>query len=419
MKEESYRLLEYVIEHGVEGTFTALETSRGTQIVLVKEDSHTLTAVLCIDGIAKRITKKFTKTTIHKAIYELIDEIENMISQPIEELKISQKVSFENCIEEREEKPRRRKMERPKLPSIDEYKRTKITQKHIIPLLHLGEKKYLSLTLELGVIDIIELPFSSPIIVESNQVTPYKIREIRTIYNVLSLFKLDRFNNSNPFSTTSLNGKSLTFFTALYKDVELLGQTSISILQRDLKLVKHKVSMFSVSKKGSLHTEEVEILNNKNSLNKNDIKVGLFLRNDDGNIVQIGDINLGELHEKNIFTVNEYVYSSLYVMRNDDYSFFDNVLVKLLNTYIAKGNYSRLTKDILERESNVNYSIPIVMGTMENRIELANPILYWYSKEVLNSDEICTNCPISEYVNKFNEFLDNYVKLGYFRSVFL
>nr|WP_238842153.1 hypothetical protein [Sulfolobus sp. E11-6] len=58
MKEESYRLLEYVIEHGVEGTFTALETSRGTQIVLVKEDSHTLTAVLCIDGIAKRITKK-------------------------------------------------------------------------------------------------------------------------------------------------------------------------------------------------------------------------------------------------------------------------------------------------------------------------------------------------------------------------
>nr|WP_238842155.1 hypothetical protein [Sulfolobus sp. E11-6] len=342
-----------------------------------------------------------------------------MISQPIEELKISQKVSFENCIEEREEKPRRRKMERPKLPSIDEYKRTKITQKHIIPLLHLGEKKYLSLTLELGVIDIIELPFSSPIIVESNQVTPYKIREIRTIYNVLSLFKLDRFNNSNPFSTTSLNGKSLTFFTALYKDVELLGQTSISILQRDLKLVKHKVSMFSVSKKGSLHTEEVEILNNKNSLNKNDIKVGLFLRNDDGNIVQIGDINLGELHEKNIFTVNEYVYSSLYVMRNDDYSFFDNVLVKLLNTYIAKGNYSRLTKDILERESNVNYSIPIVMGTMENRIELANPILYWYSKEVLNSDEICTNCPISEYVNKFNEFLDNYVKLGYFRSVFL
>jgi len=179
------------------------------------------------------------------------------------------------------------------------------------------------------------------------------------------------------------------------------------------------VNMFSVSKKGSLHTEEVEILNNKNSLDRNNVKVGLFLGSDGNNIVQIGDINLGELHEKNVFTVNEYIYSSLYILRNEDYSFFDNILMKLLNTYIAKSNYSRLTKDIIERETNVNYSIPIVMRTMENRIELANPILYWYSKEILNSDEICTNCPITEYVNKLNEFLNNYVKLGYFKSVFL
>ncbi|ACP38357.1 hypothetical protein [Saccharolobus islandicus] len=421
MKEESYQLLEYIIEHSLEGTFTALETSNGTQIVLAKEDPHTLTAILCNNGIAKRITKRFTRTTVHKAIYELIDEIEDIISQPIEELKISQRVSFGNCIDERgeEEKSKRRKRERPKPPSIDEYKRIEIPQKHIIPLLHLGEKKYLYLTLELGVIDIMELPSSSPIIVERNQVTPYKIREMRTVYNVLSLFKLDRFNTSNPFSTTSLNGKSLTFFTALYNDVELLGQTSVSMLQRNLKLVKHKVNMFSVSKKGSLHTEEVEILNNKNSLDRNNVKVGLFLGSDGNNIVQIGDINLGELHEKNVFTVNEYIYSSLYILRNEDYSFFDNILMKLLNTYIAKSNYSRLTKDIIERETNVNYSIPIVMRTMENRIELANPILYWYSKEILNSDEICTNCPITEYVNKLNEFLNNYVKLGYFKSVFL
>lgn len=93
--------------------------------------------------------------------------------------------------------------------------------------------------------------------------------------------------------------------------------------------------------------------------------------------------------------------------------------MKLLNTYIAKSNYSKLTRDIIERETNINYSIPIVMRTMANRIELANPILYWYSKEILNSDEICINCPIIEYVNKFNEFLNNYVRLGYFRSVFL
>ncbi len=311
MKEESYQLLEYIIEHSLEGTFTALETSNGTQIVLAKEDPHTLTAILCNNGIAKRITKRFTRTTVHKAIYELIDEIEDIISQPIEELKISQRVSFGNCIDERgeEEKSKRRKRERPKPPSIDEYKRIEIPQKHIIPLLHLGEKKYLYLTLELGVIDIMELPSSSPIIVERNQVTPYKIREMRTVYNVLSLFKLDRFNTSNPFSTTSLNGKSLTFFTALYNDVELLGQTSVSMLQRNLKLVKHKVNMFSVSKKGSLHTEEVEILNNKNSLDRNNVKVGLFLGSDGNNIVQIGDINLGELHEKNVFTVNEYIYS--------------------------------------------------------------------------------------------------------------
>jgi hypothetical protein len=73
MKEESYQLLEYIIEHSLEGTFTALETSNGTQIVLVKEDPHTLTAILCINGIAKRITKRFTRTTVPKAIYELID----------------------------------------------------------------------------------------------------------------------------------------------------------------------------------------------------------------------------------------------------------------------------------------------------------------------------------------------------------
>jgi len=67
------------------------------------------------------------------------------------------------------------------------------------------------------------------------------------------------------------------------------------------------------------------------------------LGSDGNNIVQIGDINLGELHEKNVFTVNEYIYSSLYILRNEDYSFFDNILMKLLNTYIAKSNYSRLT----------------------------------------------------------------------------
>ncbi|AAK40818.1 hypothetical protein SULI_07580 [Saccharolobus solfataricus] len=420
MKEESYRLLEYVVEHGLEGTLTALETNKGIPIVLVKEDPHTLTTILCIDGIARRITKRFTRTTVHKAIYELIDEIESMISQPIEELRISQKVSFENCIEERgEEKPKRKKRETPRLPSIDEYKRIEIPQKHVIPLLYLGDRKYLSLILELGIIDIIESLSSSPIIIENNQVTPYKIRDMRAVYNVLSLFKLDRFNNSNPFSTISLNRKFLTFFTALYNDVEVLGQTSISMLQRNLKLVKHRVKMFSASKKGNLHTEEVEILNNKNSLERNDIRVGLFLRSNDGNTVQIGDINLGELHEKNVFTVNEYIYSSLYMMEDDDYLFFDNILMKLLNTYIAKSNYSKLTRDIIERETNINYSIPIVMRTMANRIELANPILYWYSKEILNSDEICINCPIIEYVNKFNEFLNNYVRLGYFRSVFL
>ncbi|WP_338600729.1 hypothetical protein V6M85_12535 [Sulfolobus tengchongensis] len=426
MKEESYQLLEYIAERGVEGTTTALETDKGVPILLVKENSHTLTAIICINGIAKRITKKYTRTTVHKAIYDLINEIGDILSQNIEELKISQKISFENCIEEKTEVDKKKenkrkiiKKEKSKLPSIEEYKKIELPQKHILPLLHLGDKKYLSLLMELGIIDVFELALSSPLVMRDNQTIPYKIKDMRPIYTILSMFKLDTHYLSNPFSTININGENISFFTALYNDLEVLSQFTTELLQKNLKLIKHKVRLFTVNMKGGFRPVEIEILNSKNTIDKNNVRVGLFIKNDKGDIIQIGDLNLGELHEKNLFTINEYIYSSLYIMKIDDYTFFDNIVMKLLNSYIAKSNYSKLTKDIIERETNINYSIPFMISNTGNKVIFAHPILFWYSREVLNTEEICEDCPAIEYANKFDQILNAYLKLGYFRNVFL
>jgi hypothetical protein len=107
------------------------------------------------------------------------------------------------------------------------------------------------------------------------------------------------------------------------------------------------------------------------------------------------------------------------ILGNNDYTFFDNILMKLVNVFIAKSSYSKLTRDIIERETNINYSIPFLMGNMGNKLLFANPILYWYSKEILGNDEICNDCPAIQYSQKFDELLNSYRKLGYFKTIYL
>ncbi|MEM3515817.1 MAG: hypothetical protein QW281_04130, partial [Saccharolobus sp.] len=152
---------------------------------------------------------------------------------------------------------------------------------------------------------------------------------------------------------------------------------------------------------------------------KNGIKIGFFVKYGENNIIKFNELNLGELHENNVFTINEYVYSSLMIFDIDDYYFFDNIIMKLVNSYIAKSKYSKLTRDIIEREVNINYSIPFLISNLGNKIKLANPIVYWYSKELLGIDEICNSCPAYQFAEKINNILSTYRKFGYFRDVYL
>ncbi|MDT7862176.1 MAG: hypothetical protein RRA45_08180, partial [Saccharolobus sp.] len=68
MKEESYQLLEYLVNHVTEGTVTPLVTEKGIPILLIKEKPYILTVILCVNDEAKKITKEYTKTTLHKAL---------------------------------------------------------------------------------------------------------------------------------------------------------------------------------------------------------------------------------------------------------------------------------------------------------------------------------------------------------------
>lgn len=425
MKEESYQLLEYLVNHVTEGTVTPLVTEKGIPILLIKEKPYILTVILCVNDEAKKITKEYTKTTLHKALYDLISDIENMLSQNIEELKIAQKLSFDNCLPKREvpreQEVKKRGKQKPQLPSLDEYKKNfENEQKHVIPLFQIEDKKYMSLILESGIIDVLELTSTLPQIISKNQISTYKINNIKTIYTYLSIYKLDINNKINPISTVTIDKTNLTFFTALYSDQnENTEQIEINLFNKYIKLNKNKVKLFSINLKGNLHVENVDILRSTSiKPERNGLKVGLFIkRNND--LMQIGEINLGELHEKNVFTINEYIYGSLMILGNNDYTFFDNILMKLVNVFIAKSSYSKLTRDIIERETNINYSIPFLMGNMGNKLLFANPILYWYSKEILGNDEICNDCPAIQYSQKFDELLNSYRKLGYFKTIYL
>ncbi|MEM0092687.1 MAG: hypothetical protein QXG62_08910 [Saccharolobus sp.] len=417
MKEESYQLVEYLIEKANDGATIPLLTEKGFPILLIKENSHTMVAIVCINHEVKKIVKRFTKTTIHRAIYEIETELEDLTSQTIDELRIAQGISFDDCVPAREQKTR----PKPKLPSIEDYKMEfKNIEKHVIPLLSLGEKKYVSLILELGIIDVLELPSAHPSIVSSNGVSQYKVKDTRTIYTMLSTFKLDIIHGNNPLSTVTINNSNLTFFTALYSELDnSIEDKAIEFLGKKITY-KSKVKLFHITSKGNLKIDEKEIYTiNSSKPDKNDIKIGFFAKYGENNIIKFNELNLGELHENNVFTINEYVYSSLMIFDIDDYYFFDNIIMKLVNSYIAKSKYSKLTRDIIEREVNINYSIPFLISNLGNKIKLANPIVYWYSKELLGIDEICNSCPAYQFAEKINNILSTYRKFGYFRDVYL
>ncbi|AOL15927.1 hypothetical protein BFU36_03400 [Sulfolobus sp. A20] len=421
MKEEAYELLKYLAEHTINGSTTALIINNKIPILLEKESNYEISITTCINGEAIKISKKFTKNTIHKAIYELIDDLSELTSQDVEELKIIQKVSFDECLPRRRQESIVQKKKKD-IISMEEYKKLIIgKQIHVYPLLQISSKQYLSLILDLGIVDLLELASPNPMIIQENQQSPYKIKDLRTIYTYISFFKLDQNNKTNPLSTVIINNSKLTIFTMIYSLEDVYKEViELNFLDnKKIKLNKYKVKTISLSSKGYVNVTETDILGAPmKGIRKNDVRIGLFMEYN-GNFIQINDIKIGDLHERGDFTFNEYIYASLYVIGIDSYEFFDNVIMKFVNTFIARNPYlSKLTKDIIEREANINYSIPFVSSSSGNKVSLLDPIAYWYSRDILGNEDYA-NTPISQHSQKLNELLIAYRKNGYFRNIFI
>ena len=398
---KAFELLAYMFEHLEAGSIVGLTTAGNLPLMLSKDTDYEITVYVCNKENVKKIHITFDKPTIHRAVLKILQDISEYLGENIEELNITNEIKFEECLPKRQEKkttPQRKK------PAIDlkllmEEMRKLPPQYDLIPLFT-DNGKLIALVLEnLSVISF------DKVIKTVSRVSNGNISQIdidpTTLLYVLSTLKFD-LQKGNPFSSYD----KYTFFTALYIDMNNIGEGEF--LNR--KMYKKQGKFYAVTPKGPIRPIPLEFLDLNKEVRKG-LNVGYFVH-DGERFIKLNSIDLLEYHEKNIFSINAYLFSSFVVTQKDftvDYQAFDKLLSNFVNTVISKGVGARYVKDVFELE-NLIYDIQLVRSLSGNIITIVDPISFWYYKSRGEEVRICDSCEVKDKVNLWNRIIKNFYR---------
>jgi len=395
---KAFDLLAYMFEHLEAGSVVGLITTGNTPLMLTKDSEYEVSVYICKDENVKKFYVVFDKPSLHRAVLELLQDISEYLGESIEELNISNNVKFEDCILKKQERktPQKKKVS---VESLIEEMRKLPRQYELIPLFT-DNGKLISLVLE----NLSLIPFDKVVKtiskVSDGNVSPINIDPTTLLY-VLSTLKFD-LKKGNPFSTY----EKYTFFTAIYMDMAVIGEEEFL----NKKMYRKQGKFYTVNPKGSIKPIPLEFLDLSKDVRKG-LNVGYFVH-DGEKFIKLNSIDLLEYHEKNVFSINAYLFSSFIVTQKDftvDYHRFDKLLSNFVNSVISKGVGARYVKDVFELE-NLIYDIQLVRSVSGNIISIVDPISFWYYKSKGEEVKVCDSCEVKDKVDLWNKIIKNFYR---------
>ena len=395
---KAFDLLAYMFEHLEAGSVVGLVTNGNTPLMLTKDSEYEVSVYICKDENVKKFHVVFDKPTLHRAVLELLQDISDYLGENVEELNISNSIKFEDCIPKKQERKAPQK-KRVSVESLIEEMRQLPQQYELIPLFS-DNGKLISLVLE----NLSLIPFDKVVKtisrVSNGDVSPINADPTTLLY-VLSTLKFD-LKKGNPFSTY----EKYTFFTALYIDMNVIGEGEFL----NKKMYKKQGKFYTANPKGSIRPIPLEFLDLSKDVKKG-LNVGYFVH-DGEKFVKLNSIDLLEYHEKNVFSINAYLFSSFIVTQKDftvDYQSFDRLLSNFVNSVISKGVGAKYVKDVFELE-NLIYDIQLVRSVSGNTISIVDPISFWYYKSRGEEVKLCDSCEVKDKVDLWNRIIKNFYR---------
>ncbi|BFH72350.1 hypothetical protein SJAV_02940 [Sulfurisphaera javensis] len=400
---KAYDLLAYLLEHLEPNSVTALVTTEGIPLMLSKDSEYDVTIYVCKDENVKKFHKVYDKPTIHRAVIELLEELSNYIGKDIEELNITNTVKFEDCVPSRQPLPRKEHKPQRKnvidTKSLIEEMKKLPAEYNIVPLFTENGKliAFVPENLSLILTDKIVKTVSK---VSDGNLSQVKIDPVTLIY-VISTLKFD-LQKGTPFSQLD----KYSFFSALYQDMGDIGEGEF----HGRKMIKKQGKFFSVTTRGNLRPIPLEYLDISKE-KKNTLQVGYFVH-DGEKFIKLNSFDLLDYHEKNIFTINAYLFSSFIVSQKDftiDYQNFDKLLSNFVNSILSKGIGAKYVKDVFELET-ILYDIQLVRAVSGNSISIIDPISFWYYKNKGEEAKVCDSCELKDKVDLWNRIIKNFYR---------
>lgn len=405
---KAYDLLAYLLEHTQPGSIVVVTTPNNIPIMLDKEDEFSVLAYVCKDEDVKKLRETFDKSTIHRAVLDLLSQLSDYLQTQIDELNIANSASFPGCVEKRTPRQREVKREKPKPKKEDiklliEQMRTLPKEFDILPLLS-RDGKLISLVMQNLSLTALDKIVKSLSHVKGDAITPIN-PDLQTLNYVLSTIKFD-LQKGNPLSSLD----NFTFFTAMFVDQGDIGEGEFM----NKKIPKRSGKFFTSNSKGGLKPIPLEFLDySKNK--KNGLYVGYFVH-DGQQFVRLGGFDLLDYHEQGKFTINAYLFSSFLAAQRDfsiEYSPFDKLMSNFVNSVISKGIGAKYVKEVFELE-NLLYDIQLVKNVTKESINIVDPISFWYYKSKGQDPLLCTECELKDKVELWNK-----ITKGWFREFLL
>ncbi|WP_149528574.1 hypothetical protein [Sulfuracidifex tepidarius] len=395
-----------------------LKTSKEIMI-LVKDSKYSFSIYLLEGENVARIRKDFLPTTLHKVIYEVIDDLKERLSSDLSDLEIARDLDTAKMMEMLNPRRRERKEERKEKAKQKERRSSSALEKlkvnnnvHIFPLLKVGGS-FFSIVLETVSGGIFNIPESRPFLIKGEEREPYNVHNLKSIYLLLSQVKIDTFREGNPITDVEIEGGKLTFFSALFlneteKDE---GMKEFTFMGRKAKGLERDYLFFRLSRSGSVRAYTRKAISVAPDL---DVGIGFFFW-DGKTLVRTGGIDIVKSHEDNMLTLNEYILSAS-LMISSSLSTYSRAMTGVMNMGISKRIPSHLVKDIMEIDTNPMSISPLVESVSKDEISYYDPVEYWYAVEVLGKDEPCHCNEVSNYVNLRRTALSELIASGWFKD---
>lgn len=418
MVQDPFALLSYLVEHANESSMVPLKTSKEIMI-LVKDSKYSFSIYLLEGENVARIKKDFLPTTLHKVIYEVIDDLKDRLSSDLSDLEIARELDTAKMMEilnprrrERKEERRESNKQRERRPSSSLEKLKVNDNVHIFPLLKVGGS-FFSIVLETISGGIFNIPEPRPFLIKKEGREPYTVRNLKSVYLLLSQAKIDTFREGDPVTDVEIEGGKLTFFSALFLNETERdeGMKEFTFMGRKAKGVEREYLFFRLSRSGSVRAYTRKVISVAPDLN---VGIGFFFW-DGKTLVRTGGIDLIKSHQDNTFTLNEYILATSLIV-SSSLSTYSKVMTGVMNMGISKKIPSHLVKDIMEIDTNPMSISPLVESVSKDEISYYDPVEYWYSVDVLGREEPCHCEEVSNYVNLRRTAMSDLLASGWFKD---